>query len=186
MPFNVEMSPDNLFEASGGVLDLSDHSIAHITKPDNIGVGFILAFTLFGSLLALEARLVEIDIIAHGDSLGGDEKLKEGGDFGIPVLGGRATPCSQQTEADLAAGVEIGVESDLALSGGGDEHFWWVVGVRVIAVDIEGEGAIGVWGVLAAHDENINDIDSRTVASDEDGVGVLAGKGRAEVCQLLR
>jgi len=88
VPFNVEVSSDNLFEAFGRVLDLSDHSIAHITKSDDIGVGFILAFTLFGSLLALEARLVEIDIIAHGDSLGGDEKLKKGGDFGIPVLRG--------------------------------------------------------------------------------------------------
>jgi hypothetical protein len=69
MPFDIEMTLDNLLESLRRVLDLPDHSISHVSKSDDVGIGFVLAFSLFSALLTLKSRLIEVYIVTHGDTL---------------------------------------------------------------------------------------------------------------------
>lgn len=63
--------------------------------------------------------------------------MKECGNFRVPVLRCAASPRSQQTQADLPAGVKVGVESDFAVACRGQVDLGGTVGVIVVKVDIE-------------------------------------------------
>lgn len=71
--FDIKVPFDYLFETFGRIFYLTDHGVANITKSNNIGICLVFTISLFGSLLAFEAGLVEIYILAHGNTLGGDE-----------------------------------------------------------------------------------------------------------------
>ena len=146
------MPSDDSFEAFWGVSNVVDHGKFDVAVSDNIGVGFILLLALQGALLMLKARLVEVDVLAHDDGLDADEHLQEGGDFGVPVFHGRAAPGAEQAEADLAAGVQVGIESDLCVSCGGEVDLRGAAGVGVFEVNVEKVGAVAVGSAIGAHD----------------------------------
>ena len=111
--------------------------------------------------------------------------MQEGGNLGIPVLAGVASPGAQETQADFATGVKVGVETTLGFSGGGEVDFGRARGVVLIEEDVELEGSVGIGSVLGPHDHGLHDVDSLLVASDKDTVGVLAGETGGEVGYLL-
>ena len=76
LALDVEMPLDDFLESLWRVLDLAHHRLSHVSQPNNVRVCFVLALSFFCALLALKSWLVEVDILAHGDSLGRDEELK--------------------------------------------------------------------------------------------------------------
>lgn len=63
------MPSNNLLKSLCWIFQLTDHGISDISKPDDVGVCLILSITLFSALLSFEARLIEINIITHSNSL---------------------------------------------------------------------------------------------------------------------
>jgi hypothetical protein len=89
------MSTDDLFKPFRRFLYLFNHGMPDITYSNYIGIPFILLLALDCALLAIETWLIEVDILTHGHTLGGDEQLQQGGHFWVPILTGLASPCSQ-------------------------------------------------------------------------------------------
>ena len=102
-PLEIEVAADDGLKAFGRVLDVVDHCKLDVAVPDDVCICLILLFSFESALFVLKAWLVEVDILTHDDGLNGDQYLKQGGDLGVPVFHGAASPSAQQTQAHLSA-----------------------------------------------------------------------------------
>ena len=172
--FYVKVSSNNLFETFGWMLYLSIHRITNVTKTYYIWISFIFSLSFLCSLFALEARLIEINIITHSNTLSRNEQLKQSWDFRIPILWSWSSPSSKKTQANLTTWVKIWIKSYFTSTSSCNEHFWRVIWIWIITIYIKCERTIWIRSVFAAHNHNSNDIDSWLVASNKNRIGMFA------------
>ncbi len=173
--FDVKVSPNNLFKTFRWIFYLPIHCITNVTKTYYIRISFILSFSFFCALFALEARLIEIHIVTHSNTLSRDKQLKQSWDFRIPILWSWSSPSSEETQAYLTTWVKIRIKPYFTWASSCNEHFWRIVWIGIITIDIKGKRTIRIRSVFATHYHNSNDIDSWLVTSHKDGISMFAG-----------
>lgn len=86
LSFQVKVSVNDGFKSFWWVLDLLNHGILDVAQSYNVRIGFVLLFSLFCSLFSLEAWLIEVNVLAHGDALSRNKELEKGRQLSIPHL----------------------------------------------------------------------------------------------------
>jgi len=69
------MPSDNRLKSFGWILDILQHGVFYISVSDNVCISLILLLSLDTPLLMLEARFVEVYILAHNNRLDRDKHL---------------------------------------------------------------------------------------------------------------
>jgi hypothetical protein len=165
---DVEMTLNDVLKTFWWVPDLLDHCVLDIAQSDNVAVGLVFLFAFLGALLSVKSRFIEVDVVTHGDTLGGDEELEQGRKFRIPVFACTASPRTQKRQTHLTTRVQVGVEPDLSLPCSRNNHLRRIIWIRIITVKIKHKSTIRVRSVLTSHNQDLDQVDSALVASHED------------------
>ena len=86
------------------------------------------------------------------------------------------SPRTQQTQAHLTTGIEVGVEAHLTMPRGLQEALGGPLRVVIAEVHVVEEGPMSVGRTTCPHYERTHDIDPLPIVAEEDGVGGLAGE----------
>lgn len=65
----IEMSFDNILKTFGRISHVINHSEFDVRISHYIRISFIFLFALWGTLLAFEARFIEINLLTHNNCL---------------------------------------------------------------------------------------------------------------------
>jgi len=76
--FYVEVSFYHSFETLAWLLQLLKHRKLHIRITNDVAVTFILLFSFRRSCFIFEPGFIEVDFLAHNDSLGRQKHLQDG------------------------------------------------------------------------------------------------------------
>jgi hypothetical protein len=69
--FQVEMPTHHSLKPLRWVADVVGHGVLYVTVSDDVRISLVLLFAFLCALLVLKPGLVEVDLLAHDDSLDG-------------------------------------------------------------------------------------------------------------------
>jgi hypothetical protein len=101
--------------------------------------------------------------------------LQDGRELGIPVLGGRPSPCAEQREANFSASIKVRVEADTATACRDEVHLRWLTRVIIVTEDVILIATVSVRGVGCTANKGLHHVYARLIHSHEDCVSMLVG-----------
>jgi len=146
------VSSNNILKPFRWILNLLYHRKLYVGIPHNVTIRLILFLAFRSFSFRLKARLIEVDFFTHDNRLSWKKHLKNRWNLWIPVLSSYVTsPCSEKTQTHFSTSIKIWVESHLPVSSSRQVHFWRLLWIVIIAINVKLIGSMSIWGSSCSH-----------------------------------